>query len=118
MSRDAYTSFFVAVAAIFAILATVAHRSGGRWRLWLAWVGSAIVLGVMGVLDWWRLPSKETPLVAYILVAVVPTLAAAAFVQWTGDQRQPLAAQLGGAGAICWVLIPGMLLLGTYGFGG
>lgn len=118
MIRDNYTLLSVVGAAAFATLAVWAFRSGGQPRLWAAWLGATAVLAAVILSQAQQLANGETPLRAYWLVAIVPTLAATLFVNFTGRSRQPAALQLLGAGAICWVLIPGMLLFGLYGVGG
>ena len=117
MDRNSYILISVVIAAAFAVLAVWAYRSGGRGRLWAAWLGATATLGALAIFLTQRTPTSETPFMAYLLVAIVPTLAATAFVDIMGRRQQPAAVQVLGAGAICWVLMPGMLLLGTYGIG-
>ena len=117
MSSHQIVLLSIAVASVFSALSLWARQSGGRRRLWLTWAVCTLAFVILNVANWHRMPVKETPLAAYILVAVVPTLAAATFIDWTRASDQPLIIQFLGAVAICWVLMPGMLLIGLYGIG-
>ena len=111
MTASQYAAVNVGIAIGFASVSTVVYRVVGRRGLWLTWLLGTGVLGVLGYLDWVHTPGNETPPSAYFLVATVPTLAAAAFIQSAGGQRYTLAVQLIGAAAICWVLIAVMILV-------
>jgi hypothetical protein len=111
MTPSQYAAVSVGIAIGFASVSTVVYRVVGRRGLWLTWFLSTGVLGVLVYLDWVRTPGNETPPSAYFLVPTVPTLAAAAFIQSAVRQRYPLAVQLIGAAAICWVLMPVMILV-------
>lgn len=117
MDRNSYILLSVVIAVSFAVLAVWSYRSGGRGRLWATWVGATIALGAVAMYLTRQSVTNETPFAAYLLVAVVPTLAATIFVDVVGRREQSAVLQVLGAGAICWVLMPGMLLLGTYGVG-
>lgn len=112
MAPRAYTILFIAVAAGFAALAGTAYRRAGPRALWRAWLVSVALLAAFSVWDWREMPVKETPVVAYVLVTAIPTLGAAAFIQWTARYRQPVLLQFLGAGVICWLLIQWTLLVG------
>lgn len=111
MTAYQYAAVSVGIAIGFASVSTVAYRAVGRRGLWLTWLLSTGVLGVLGYFDWVRTPGNETPPAAYFLVATVPTLAAAAFIQSAVRQRYALAVQLIGATATCWVLMVFMTLV-------
>jgi hypothetical protein len=76
-----------------------------------------LALCVRNYLAWANVPANESPLAAYLLSAIVPTLASTAFIAWSGRQRFPMVAQLVGGAAIGFLLIPGTLLFGAYVLG-
>jgi hypothetical protein len=111
MSSSTYALIFTVVPFAFGFVAVLAHRSGGRRALVLAWVAAAALLAVLGFLDWRQPPDEGTPLMAYLAFAVLPTAAAA----WAADSparaKMPIIARLLVAGTVGWLAI--LVLVGV-----
>lgn len=115
MSDQQVLALSIAIAAAFAASAVWARRTGGQRRLLVAWAIWTLLLAMASAWVWQSAPHTEGRPEVYVLLSIVPTLAATAFVSWAAAERAPLPAQLIGAGIICWVMMPAMALLGYYG---
>jgi hypothetical protein len=74
----------ITAAVVFAAGVVLSYRRGGVRGIAIFWAAAAAVLTAAGIADWARLPVKETPLVAYLLLATVPGLGAAAITRLLG----------------------------------
>jgi hypothetical protein len=54
---------------------------GPRGLRWSFFASVAVLLG-LGIYAWSQLSVKETPLITYVLAAIVPTLASVGVVEW------------------------------------
>ena len=96
-------------AVVFTTAAVVAQRRAGAGALNVVTGIAATILSVLGYLDWYRLESKETPLIAYALTAVLPPLIAALLIYRL--RRQALAVQwLVGTASFCITFIPALVI--------
>jgi hypothetical protein len=111
MSSSTYALIFTVVPFAFGFVAVLAHRSGGRRALVLAWVAAAALLAVLGFLDWRQPPDEGTPLMAYLAFAVLPTAAAAWAADYTARAKMPIIARLLVAGTVGWLAI--LVLVGV-----
>ena len=114
MSASGYAVIFALIPFAFATVATWAYRAGGGRWLWGAWAAAAATLGWLGYIEWRRVAAAEMPLVAYLVLATVPTLAGAWAVRWAGGRAMPGIAQILLAGSACWAAIFPTLFVGGY----
>ena len=106
-----YLLIFATAAAAFTGLAVLAQGRGGRRGIWLTWSAGSLVLLVLGILDWHQLPTKETPLITYILVAFVPTLASAVAVVWANTRSvSPVSAWAVGTITFLVAILPAIFI--------
>jgi hypothetical protein len=115
LSRTDYLVVEALSAALFAAAAVAAQRRAGTKALAAASGLCAAVLLVLGYLDWRRLTSKETPLVAYAVTAIVPTTIAALVIYRARKRPLPTQWFLGAAG-FSLAVFPA-LVIGTYFLG-
>ena len=114
MSRTSYWILLAVASVLVSSVAAWAGRTGGTRRLWLAALGCAAALALVGTIDWIRLPNKETHLVVYVAVAVLPTLLTALTIQWLRSRDTVQAGQVV-VGAIVWLVTAiGALMLNSF----
>ncbi len=112
-----YALVFAVVPFLFAIIAVLANRRGGKKSLWIAWVIGTMVLVTVGVISWRRQGFEELPLIVYIALGALPTLAAIYAIRWAALRSMPIFAQVLIGGTVCWITITPSLLLGVYVLG-
>ena len=112
-----YAILFAVVPFLFAIIAVLANRRGGRKWLWISWLFATAVLVAIGIQSWRRLDSEALPLTVYLTVAFLPTLAAVYAIRWAALRSMPVFAQVLVGGTACWIAITPALLLGAYVLG-
>ena len=111
-NRVGYLVLYAAAAVAYATAAVIAQRrAGGAALRTTATVGTAILL-LLGVLQWNQLAVKETPLVAYLLLAVLPTHVATALIHLSRD-RSATTQWIAGAAGFVGALVPA-IVIGTY----
>ncbi len=113
MSRTVYLVVMVLASVVYTLGAATARRVGGARALWLTAAGVAVALAALGVVDWSRLPTKETPLHTYVMLAVVPTAATAVVLQLLASRSAPLPVQVL-AGVVVWLGVGFATLLTGY----
>ena len=111
MSASTYALLFTVVPFLFGFAAVFALRNGGRRGLVIAWVIGSALLVTLGVLDWRQPPDEGTPLLLYILFALIPTAAAAWAADRTARSQMPIVARLLIAGTTGWLAI--LILVGV-----
>lgn len=114
MDPSTYALIFATAPFAFAAAAVWAYRSGGMPRLWGVWVVATAALEALAVRDWLRIDTKEVPLVAYLLLACGPTLAAVWAVRWGARKELSPVVQALAAGTVAWAAIFPSLLIGAY----
>ena len=72
MTQTLYLITFAVLGAAVGGTVSWAYRTGGPGRLWATVVGVAGVLLMLALWDWHRQARQETPLLSYILAALVP----------------------------------------------
>ena len=118
MGRLAYASILALISVACAVTFAWSLRSGGSRRLWLTWIGAALVLSALGIFDWRRVSYNETPLGSYILAALLPTLLSAAVVRLMSKEGKRAVSIVVVSALLCFLaafpaIILGMLLAGS-----
>lgn len=109
-----YAIVFAVVPFLFASVAVLANRSGGRKWLWVAWVAFTGILVTLGVVSWRRVDSDAMPLSVHLALASLPTLAGVYAIRWAALRSMPVLPQVLVGGTACWIAIAPALLLGAY----
>lgn len=91
-----------------------AYRRGGRSQLWVTASVIAVVLLILGYLDWRGQSPKETPMSTYVLIALLPTAAAAGVVAILAARQARPGIQISVAAAVALVLLGGSILTSFY----
>ena len=112
-----YALVFAVVPFVFAIIAVLANRRGGTKFLWITWAIATGVLVTIGIFSWRPQNSGEMPLIVYLALGTLPTLAAVYAIRWAALRSMPVVAQILIGGTACWIAITPALLLGTYVLG-
>jgi hypothetical protein len=87
-----------------------ARRRGGKRLLGIAWAVSAAVLLTVGYNDWRSQSPRETPLITYVLVALLPTAAAAGLVLFLATRDTRPAVQVAIVALISFFLVVASLV--------
>ena len=109
-----YALVFAVVPFLFAAVAALANRRGGRMWLWIAWVTATGILVTFGVVSWRRLDSEAMPLSVHVALATLPTLAAVYAIRWAALRSMPVLPQILIGGTACWIAIAPAVLVGAY----
>ena len=72
-----YLVGYAVLGAAVGAAASWSYSTGGTSRMWLTIAAASGVLLMLGVWDWQRQVSQETPLLSYILAAVLPPIVVA-----------------------------------------
>lgn len=110
MRRTGYWIILAVASVLVSSVAVWAGRTGGTRRLWLATLGCATALALVGLLDWIRLPDNETHFGAYVATAVLPSLLTALTIQWLRSREAAQASQIV-VGAIVWLVVAAITLV-------
>lgn len=112
-----YAVVFAVAPFLFAIVAVLANRRGGKKWLWVAWAIATAVLVTLGVVSWRRPDSHAMPLMVYIALGLLPTLAAVYAIRWAALRSMSAFAQILVGGTAGWIAITPAVLLGAYVLG-
>ena len=109
LSGSDYFVVYVVAGAVFAAAAVVSYRRLGAAGLRMTATLGAGLLFALGYFDWRRLVSKETPLTAYAVIAIMsPLLSAYAVYR---SRHRPVALQWGfGTASFCAAAIASTFL--------
>lgn len=114
MSRLGYWVILAVTSVLVSTVIAWASRTGGTRRLWLATLGSAAALVLVGLADWLRLPNKETHLAVYVAAAVLPSVLTALTIQCLRPRGAAYVTQIV-SGAIVWLAAAaGTLVLNSF----
>jgi hypothetical protein len=96
---------FIIVSIAYAKMATLAYRTDARRGIVVCWALFSGLLGVLGYQEHRRAVINETPISAYVLLSVLPTLAASVVIALLGRTRSWVLQILAGITAF-WIAVP------------
>jgi hypothetical protein len=108
--RSAYVMIGIALAGVTGIGANFALKARGPRAAWAFCAVVAVLVSLIGLLDWRLQVVKETPLHTYMAIALVPAVAAAAATHMLSKTGLPFSVRVA-ATAVLWI---GLAYLALY----
>lgn len=117
MAQAFYLVATILLGLAFGLLCTRLASRSKALPLWLATAAVSIGLLILGVWDWRRQAPHETPLLSYVLAAIIPAFAASLASKRSSMQRDAenprrVIQVAAGAAAVYWAATVAAVLIG------